>query len=256
MRGRIVATLLGLVCHVSFAAAVVVMFQGLQGGMNVGLGGLHGVWAVLEDLALLVQFPIIHSLLLSKRGRGYLEALFPDGLGKSLVSTTFVVCASAQLLVLFVLWSPLGGVWWEPHGSLKGLWLVVYYASWVFLAVAMYQAGLGTQMGYLGWWSVVRGAKPVYPALRTSGLYRLCRHPVYVAMLLVAVSGPTWTVDHAIIGGVFAIYCVLGPWAKERRYERLFGEDFRRYQRAIPFFPTPRSMWRFFARRDALVGPE
>lgn len=242
---RLIACMLGLLCHLSFFAAVGVMFYGLWGGLDVGIGHLRGVWAVLEDLILVLQFPIIHSLMLHKSGREFLQGLFPGDVGKQLVSTTFVLCASLQLIALFSLWSPLGGVWWQPQGYVEGVWEGMYCLSWVFLAVAMYQAGLGTQMGYLGWWSVVRGTNPIYPPLKQSGLYRLCRHPVYLAMLLVALTGPLWTIDHLVIAGVFSVYCVLGPWAKERRYRKLFGEEFLRYRERTPFFPTPDSLWRW-----------
>ena len=237
---RYVALGFGILCHLSFLAAVVVMGLWLFGGMDLGPLRFSTQAAVLQDLLLILQFPLLHSIFLGKWGRSRLERLFPGELGRSMVSTTFVTFASLQLIVLFVAWVPLGGFRWQPTGLLLQAWSVCYLFSWGLLAVAMWNAGLSTQMGYLGWWSVWRGKPVQYSDFPTHGLYRVCRHPVYFAMALVALSGPVWTVDHAVVAAIFSAYCVVGPMLKDRRYVRRFGERFEAYRRAVPFFPVPR----------------
>jgi hypothetical protein len=69
--------------------------------MNLYQGPLRGYSAVCFDLLLLIQFPLLHSFLLSRGGRAALASVFPQELGKHLVTTTFVMCASVQLLLLF-----------------------------------------------------------------------------------------------------------------------------------------------------------
>lgn len=75
-----------------------------------------------------------------------------------------------------------------------------------------------------------------------TGLYRICRHPVYFAMALVSCTGPVWNIDHAVIAFVFTNYCVVGPTVKERRLEKHFGADFAAYRENTPFFRTSRSV--------------
>lgn len=237
---RYIALVLGVVCHLSFVAAVMVMGIWLFGSMDLGPLRPGREVAVLEDAFLILQFPLLHSIFLGKWGRRHLEKLLPGELGRAMVSTTFVILASLQLIVLFVAWAPLGGFRWQPTGMLLHAWSAWYVSCWVFLAVAMWNAGLSTQMGYLGWWSVWKGKDLQYGEFPTHGLYRVCRHPVYFAMALVAVSGPVWTIDHAIVAAVFCAYCVVGPVIKDRRYRRRFGARFEAYQRAVPFFPLPR----------------
>jgi steroid 5-alpha reductase family enzyme len=131
-----------------------------------------------------------------------------------MVSTTFVTLASLQLLILFVLWAPIGGVRWQPSGFVLGAWAVVYTLAWIFLGIATWNAGLATQMGYLGWWSVWRGREPSFGEFPTHGLDRVCRHPVYFAMALVSLTGPVWTVDHLLVAAIFCAYCLPGPQRK------------------------------------------
>ena len=234
---RYAALTLGIACHLSFLAAITAMALWLFGGMDLGPLRLSP-WASLGwDVLLLLQFPFLHSLLLGQRGRAVVARMLPGEFGRRMVSTTFVTLASFQLLLLFVLWAPLGGVRWQPSGVVLHAWSTVYALSWVFLGVAMWNAGLATQMGYLGWLSVWRGREPNFGDFPTHGLYRVCRHPVYFAMALVALTGPVWTADHLLVAAIFCAYCVLGPLRKDARYRARFGARFEQYRRSVPFFP-------------------
>ena len=234
---RYFALCCGVVCHLSFAVAVFVMAIALFGGMDLCPASRSLAGSALWDAMLVLQFPVLHSLLLSKRGRGALERFVPGEVGQRLVTTTFVIVASLQLIVLFGAWAPLGVFRWEPSGLVLEIWTGIYAAAWALLAVAMWNAGLGTQMGYLGWWSVWRGRSPRYGSFPQHGLYKVCRHPVYFAMVLVALTGPVWTADHLVVACVFSAYCIVGPWMKDRRYRARFGDEFERYQQSVPFFP-------------------
>jgi len=198
------------------------------------------------DLLLVGQFPILHTLMLRPSGRRFLSSLFPGDLGKRLVTTTFVIAASLQLLALFLLWSHIGTLEWAPSGGLLTMWTAVYISSWILLTIAMTNAGLATQLGFLGWVSVFRGQAPRYPSFPQHGLYRVCRHPVYFAMALVSCTGPIWNLDHALIASIFLAYCVLGPMAKERRLLKMFGQEFEEHRKNVPFFPTPSSCLKAF----------
>jgi protein-S-isoprenylcysteine O-methyltransferase Ste14 len=225
------------------------MFMGLLGGMNSDVPATSLGSALVTDIILLAQFPVIHTLLLRPAGRRFLASLFPGELGKHLITTTFVIAASLQLLILFLLWSHIGTSQWEPSGTLRAIWIGAYATSWALLAITMTNAGLSTQMGYLGWTAVFRGQSPQYPTFPKHGFHKICRHPVYFSMALVSCTGPIWNFDHALITVVFLTYCVLGPKAKEHRLLATHGPEFEKYLRETPFFPTPASCWR------ALVKP-
>ena len=241
MPHKVIAVLAGVVCHGAFFGAVGVMFVVLYGGMDPGMLAFGGFWAVLFDLFLILQFPVLHSLCLRPSGRRFLTRIFPGDLGRHLITTTFVTFASLQLLALFGLWSHLGVREWSPSGSLLAVWRGVYVMSWVLLGVAMVNAGLGIQMGYKGWLAVVRDKKPYYGPFPQGGLYKVCRHPVYFAMAAVSCTGPVWNLDHAILSGIFITYCIVGPMLKDRRFATMYGDAFVAFKENTPFFPTPNS---------------
>ena len=94
--GRIVLALgLGVLCHTLFAAGVLAMMAAMYFGLSRSLGTAPGLWAVGANAALIVQFPLVHSLLLTRRG-GRLTRLIsgPHGI-------TLAIITSAQLLALF-----------------------------------------------------------------------------------------------------------------------------------------------------------
>ncbi len=233
---RIIAVLYGSLCHVLFAAGVGAMAVGLYTGMQIGLLHLPHRMAAAWNSMLLLQFPVIHSFLLSDRGRGWLDRLAPVRLARELRTTLFAITASLQLLLVFLLWSPSGHMYWQPQGWLAVVLTVAYAAGWLLLLRSMYEAGLGVQTGSLGWMSVARNRRPVYPPLARRGLHGLVRQPIYLSFSLILWTAPVWTLDRVVITGLWTVYCVVAPLLKERRMHRIYGETFRRYRAVTPYW--------------------
>jgi protein-S-isoprenylcysteine O-methyltransferase Ste14 len=232
---RAVALCYGVACHVAFLLAIIAMVVALFDGMRLGFGRLHGGAAAVADAALLLQFPLIHSLLLTRRGRRALAALAPGRLARDLAPTTYALCASLQLLATFLLWSPSGAVLFEAHGALRAASVTAFAGAWLFLIVAIRDGDTRVQTGWIGWTAVWRGVRPEYGPLRDRGLFALCRQPIYLGFAATLWTGPVWTVDHLAIAVVWTTYCVLGPLHKERRYARIHGAEFDAYRLRVPY---------------------
>ncbi|MTI07160.1 isoprenylcysteine carboxylmethyltransferase family protein [Roseibium denhamense] len=231
----LVATVYGLACHLIFGAAVAAMIVAMFFGMSESLGQLSGTWSYLANAALLLQFPLTHSLLLSRRGRSFLSKLAPFGYGPALSTTTYAVIASLQLLLLFAFWSPSGIVWWQAEGAVFWLLCGLYGFSWLLLIKASYDAGAEVQSGALGWMSLAQNIRPVFPDMPETGLFRLIRQPIYVSFALTTWTVPVWTPDQLVVALVLSAYCLAAPVLKERRFEGQFGARFRAYQARVPY---------------------
>ena len=72
-------------------------------GMSESFGRVPAPWFILANVLLVVQFPLAHSLLLSRRGGQILARLAPRAFGLTLATTTYAIIASVQLLALFAL---------------------------------------------------------------------------------------------------------------------------------------------------------
>lgn len=86
------AVLSGVICQVTFAAAVLATFI----EMSQSLGNFPAPWSILANVALVLQFPLAHHLLLSGRGSRVLAKFAPQALGSTHAITTNAMIASVR----------------------------------------------------------------------------------------------------------------------------------------------------------------
>lgn len=233
---RAIALGYGIATHTLFLGGVGAMIVGIASGLRTGLGTLHGGTAWLANALLVLQFPLLHTPFLSVRGRALLGHCAPRALRRDLGTTLYAAFASLQLLVTFVLWSPSGIVWFQPHGALAAVSLTLYTTSWLMVAKSMSDASFALQTGALGWWALFCGRRPAYPPLPTKGLFAHWRQPIYTSFAATLLSGPVWTPDRAMLVVVWGLYCLIGPRFKEQRYLQFHGETFRQYRASHPYW--------------------
>lgn len=234
--GRIALALsFGIVVHIVFAAAVLTMIAALYFGMSRSLGTVPWPYAGLANAALVLQFPLIHSFLLSPTGTRLVSRLVPGPHGATLGTTTYAIVASLQLLALFALWTPSGIIWWQAEGWVLYAVTTAFALSWLMLLKASWDAGAEVQSGALGWMSLMKNARPRFPDMPTGGLFRVIRQPIYVAFALTLWTVPTWTPDQLALAVSLTAYCLGAPRLKERRFEKRYGARFRAYKRETPY---------------------
>jgi protein-S-isoprenylcysteine O-methyltransferase Ste14 len=235
-KGRIaLAVTMGALCHLIFAIAVLSMMAAMFFGMSESFGTVPWPWAILANAALIVQFPLVHSFLLSKRGTKIVSRLIPGPHGGTLATTTYAIIASLQLSALFLLWTPSGIIWYRAEGTAFALICTAYAATWLLLLKASFDAGAEVQSGALGWMSLLGKIKPVFPEMPTQGLFRLIRQPIYVAFALTLWAVPVWTPDQLALAISYTAYCLFAPRLKEKRFEQRYGAAFHRYRASVPY---------------------
>jgi protein-S-isoprenylcysteine O-methyltransferase Ste14 len=234
-RRIVLALTAGALVHSIFAVAVLSMIVAMYFGMSRSFGSVPSPWSWLANAALVLQFPLVHSALLSKRGGALLSRLVPGPHGGTLATTTYAVIASAQLAALFLLWTPSGVIWWQAEGAARAAITTAYATSWLLLIKASYDAGAEVQSGALGWMSLLAKIKPRFPDMPTTGLFRLIRQPIYVSFALTLWTVPVWTPDQLMLAVLLTAYCLLAPMLKERRFLARYGDRFRAYRARTPY---------------------
>lgn len=235
LRRIALALAFGAITHLAFAAGVLAMIAAMFFGMSESLGRVPQPWAWLANAMLIVQFPLLHSLLLTRQGGKLLARLVPGPHGATLSTTTYALIASVQLLALFTLWTPSGIIWWRAEGAMFWVICTAYTLSWLLLLKASFDAGAEVQSGALGWMSLMARIKPRFPDMPTRGLFRVIRQPIYVAFALTLWTVPVWTPDQVLLATSYTAYCLLGPCLKERRFAARYGDRFARYRAAVPY---------------------
>jgi len=230
-----IALFYGAVCHSVFIAAVLAMIVAMFFGMSKSLGTIPQPWSIIVNIFLILQFPIVHSLLLSRRGAFVLAKLAPAVFAPTLATTTYAIIASIQLLMLFAFWTPSGIIWWQAEGFVFIGVCFLYLVSWLLLVWASYDAGVEVQSGALGWLSLAQNIKPVFPDMPTQGLFSIIRQPIYVAFALTTWTVPVWTPDQLCLAIVLTAYCLFAPRFKERRFSQRYGKRFEQYRHKVPY---------------------
>jgi len=230
-----IAFLYGLLCHVIFTGSVVTMLVAMFFGMSQSFGKIPAPYSYFFNLLLLLQFPIVHSFLLSSLGKKYLLYFSPKQYSKTLAPTIFALLASIQLFLLFFCWTPTQILIWEASGISYYLMCMLYSLSWLLLIWASIDAGAELQSGALGWMSLAQNKAPKFPDLPTFGLFKFIRQPIYASFALTTWTTPNWTLDQLLIAVVFTVYCVIAPIFKERRLEKRFGDKFTDYKSQVPY---------------------
>lgn len=235
MTQRAVALGYGLMCHGLFALAVLAMVANLFFGLQLDWVRWDVQRPWLVDLALVLQFPVLHSVFLTRPGTRVLRWLAPGSQDGTLDTTLFAMVSAVQVGALFVCWVPLGAPVTTTHGALYGVLSVGFVLGWALLGMAMWEAGLGVQTGATGWTALYRGDRPRYPrGFPQAGLHGLCRHPIYASFVLILWTGPVWSLDRLVLAIPLTAYCVLGPRLKEARYRARHGRAYARYAAARP----------------------
>ncbi len=232
-RRILTALFFGALTHGLFALAVGLMIYHLFFGLSASWGSIPYPYAVLANALLVLQFPILHSFLLTDRGRKILALIGPD---ERLATSHYAIIASIQLAVTFAFWSPSGVILWQAEGLVFWLMCAAYASAWGLLGLSILQSGFQLQSGMLGWFAMLRDRAPKFPDLPTRGLYRLIRQPIYASFALTLWTMPTYTPDQLALAVFWTTYCVAAPLHKERRFTKIYGDRFAAFQARTPYF--------------------
>jgi protein-S-isoprenylcysteine O-methyltransferase Ste14 len=70
--------------------------------------------------------------------------------------------------------------------------------------------------------------------LVTNGVYRIVRHPMYLAGIVIFTFNPYLTINGLTVTVLADLYFLFGVFIEERRFLRIFGDQYREYMRRVP----------------------
>jgi hypothetical protein len=70
--------------------------------------------------------------------------------------------------------------------------------------------------------------------LVTTGVYGIVRHPLYVAGIIIFTFSPHITVNGLTITVLTDLYFIFGMLIEERRFVKIFGDQYREYMKKVP----------------------
>ena len=186
--------------------------------------------ALLVNVGLLVLFGLQHSGMARQSFKRWLHARFSRCLERS----TYVLASSIAIVLVMLFWQPMGGVVWAIDGAVLGTFIyTVYFVGWALMFYATFLINHFELFGLKQVWAAYLGGHCWEPELKTPGLYRHVRHPIYLGWLLVIWASPVMTVTHLVFASGMSLYTLFSIQLEERDLEAELPE-YQQYKRKVP----------------------
>lgn len=184
--------------------------------------------AALHNAALFSAFALHHSLFSRLGIRERVRRLT----GPASERSAYVWLASLLFIGMCWLWEPVLGVWWQVTGATAWDGRIVQ-AMGVLLTVAgaraidvLELAGLRQLEGPLR-----AGGTPA--VFKTTGVYGLVRHPIYLGWVLMVFGEPTMTATRGVFAVVSTLYLIVAIPLEERSLAATAGPAYDEYRKAV-----------------------
>jgi len=233
--GRLIALLYGLAAYLVFFFAflyAIGFVEGLWVPKTIDTGTVVPTTeALIVNLLLMSLFAVQHSVMARKWFKEWWTRLVPKPIERS----TYVLFSSLALILLFVLWRPLGGVVWSVEDPVGRFVLRSLFAfGWGLVLFSTFLINHFDLFGLRQVWRNLLGQPQGGLKFTTPGPYKIVRHPLYVGWLFAFWMTPVMTTAHLLFSIATTAYILLAIQFEERDLVREHGETYEKYRRSVP----------------------
>ena len=182
-------------------------------------------WLIISVLL----WGVIHSLLASLRAKELALAWFGAQAMRfyRLFYNAFAILSFLPILAIAALTS--SGILYDVPFPWSGLMILGEILALLGLAYTFIQTDAWE---FLGLRQLGESAGPAQ--LKTGGLYRYVRHPLYAMGLAIIWLFPYMTVTILVLNAALTIYILIGAIFEERKLRREFGQEYIEYAAGTP----------------------
>jgi methanethiol S-methyltransferase len=194
--------------------------------------------ALLVDFGLLALFGLHHSIAARERFKDVVRRFVPPSAERA----TYVLASSLLLLLVVYAWRPIpGALWTIADPTARAVMNGVYAFGWLLLLASTHMIDHFELFGLRQAFAAMRRERFVEPAFKTPGLYRVVRHQIYVAWMIVFWAAPDMTFGRLLFAASFTAYILIAIGFEERDLVRRFGAAYEAYRARTPaLLPLPR----------------
>jgi protein-S-isoprenylcysteine O-methyltransferase Ste14 len=232
----------GIVAYVLFVVSFVYAI-GFVGNFvvpkSIDSGTVIGTWtALIIDAVLLTLFAVQHSGMARRGFKRWLTRVIPEPVERS----TYVLCASLVLLLLYALWRPIPNAMWNvtnPTGVMV-LW-ALFGLGWAIVFISTFMIGHFDLFGLKQVWLNMAGRTRPADSFRTPAFYKIVRHPIMAGFFVAFWAAPFMSAGHLLFAIATTGYIILAVQLEERDLVAAHGEQYLNYRKQVPaFVPIPK----------------
>jgi methanethiol S-methyltransferase len=198
--------------------------------------------AVGIDLVLIALFGVQHSVMARQGFKRAWTRIVPEPAERS----TYVLFASAALIVMFAFWRPIEGTLWSVTNPTAQMVLWALFAlGWTIVLVSTFLLNHFELFGLQQAWLHLRGRQAEPHQLRQPLFYKWVAHPLYSGFFLAFWATPTMSYGHLLLAAGMSVYMLIAIGYEERDLTSYYGDNYTRYRSGVGMiFPR-------FGRRPA-----
>ena len=149
--------------------------------------------------------------------------------------STYVLCASLALLLLFWQWRPIGiQIWSIENAAARAVLWTLFAAGWATVLVVTFLINHFDLFGLRQVWLPLIGRPYTRVSFRTPLPYRFVRHPLYFGFLLAFWMTPTMTLAHLVFAAGHDRLHRAGDPVRGTRLVAEHGAAYEDYRRRVP----------------------
>jgi methanethiol S-methyltransferase len=203
-----------------------------HGGFDiVKSDGMSEARIFIIDACLSLLFFVQHSTM----ARSSFQRRLSEYVHKDLHGAVYTICTGIPLLAASILWEKSAIVLIPIHGAYRYIMHFIFFIGFAGFHWGVKSLGTFDIFGIGAIQRRLKGEQPPPTVPFTiRGPYRIVRHPLYLATLLMIWSCPDLTTDRLLYNIIWSIWIIIGTVLEEKELRNAFGEDYTRYQKEVP----------------------
>jgi protein-S-isoprenylcysteine O-methyltransferase Ste14 len=198
---------------------------------------------MIQILLIFILFAFIHSITVSKKFKHVCKALFGETFMRVYYRALYncVSVLTVGIALYFINQAPDRLLWAAP-GWLRWFMHFIQLAGLAFGSLAFEHLDTGEFLGVKQIWRYFTRQEVAgnieglsQNELVTTGVYGIVRHPMYLAGIVIFTFNPHVTRNSLIVSILADIYFLFGSLIEERRFLRIFGDQYVQYRKRVPW---------------------